>query len=155
LRGRSVHAEELEEERLAEVLASLHERGMDRLRRCLDVLDREQRALRSGSAAEIAALADAEGSSAREAASVAAAIDGFERTGRLGTAVADRPAIQALRREHAALRIRVLERNRAVRSALVAEMARISRDLAGRRARTGAPSPFASIGDAALVDIRT
>jgi uncharacterized membrane protein len=144
-----------EEERLARELASLHARAMDRLMHCLEVLEREERATSSGSAAEIAALAEREGSLAREAAAVAAAIAGYERSARVGPAASGRPAIRALAREHAALRAKVLERNRTVRTVIETEMAATRREIALRRARVGVPSPFVAIGDAALVDIRT
>jgi hypothetical protein len=144
-----------EEERLAGELASLHARAMDRLTRCLEVLEREELATRSGSAAEIEALADLEGSLTREAAAMAAAIAGYERSARVGSAASGRPALRAIAREHAALRAKVLERNRAVRTVIEAEMAATRREIAVRRGRVGIPSPFAAIGDAALVDIWT
>jgi hypothetical protein len=128
---------------------------VDRLRKVLRILDRLEEAVRTGNTRHVVELAGLEDSVTREEAAVERAVQTLTRAAAVGKAAASRRDVQRLLLEHDALRSLVLQRKRDARELIAKELLSTRRELASRRARLGTPSPYAAIGEARLLDIRT
>lgn len=139
---------------LLRLYRSLSERARAGLRSCMDILDRELRALKRGDASSVGELAQREASVTRELHGIGKVLARLEPE-LLGLSGDAARAVLEERELREGLRREVLARNRRNRDALSVELGETRRRIVLRRTRLGTPSPFASIGDASLVDIRT
>jgi hypothetical protein len=142
------------EERTAAELGRLHGQAAEQLRLILSILERQADAVRTGSARSVNELAALESSATGTTVAIERAIVELERSAVAGNLASRRHELDRLREEHERLRSAVLERNRATRTLIEAELRANRRELVAHRARMGTPSPYSSIGEARLLDIR-
>jgi hypothetical protein len=138
---------------LGRELERLHERARERLERQLRILEGERGAVLAGDARKLRELAELEAAGTAEIAAVERVIRAFERPAS-GAETSAGPGLAGIRSEHARLRSLVLAANASARELIRAELRATARLLVARRTRAGTASPYASIGEATLLDLR-
>jgi hypothetical protein len=127
----------------------LQARTVARLRDCLRILDRQREAIIAGRTRHVAELGRLESQATREIESLGRVL--AAREGRMPGP----PGNAVLRAERARLCTEVLERNRRNRDLMAGQLLEVRRQVVALRLRVGVPSPYATLGEASLVDLTT